>query len=92
VPAYRGSAAPKDFSHRYIVEEIPTQVVPACCIARMLGVDTPVMAATAVLAGAVAGENFMKTGWTQHVLGIDGLDPASLLAVLLCGFPADHVP
>lgn len=86
VPAYRRSAAPTDFTHRYIVEEIPTQVVPACCIARMLGLDTPMMEATAVLAGAVAGENFMKAGWTQRILGIDGLDPAALREVLQSGF------
>jgi opine dehydrogenase len=86
VPAYRGSTAPKDFTHRYIVEEVPTQVVPACHIARMFGVDTPVMAATAVMAGAVVGENFMATGWTPRRLGIAGLDPKSLLDVLESGF------
>ncbi len=82
VPAYQRSSAPKDFTHRYITEEVPTQLVPACSIARVLGLQTPVMEATAVLAGAVAGEDFLRTGWTPARLGIDGLDPAALLRYL----------
>jgi opine dehydrogenase len=78
VPAYKGSCAPKDFTHRYIAEEIPTQIVPACGIARVLGVHTPMMEATAVLAGVVAGEDYLATGWTSAKLGIDGLDVATL--------------
>jgi hypothetical protein len=57
----------------------------------MLGIDTPMMAATAVLAGAVVGENFMKTGWTQRELGIDGLDVMTLLNVLESGFAQSPV-
>jgi opine dehydrogenase len=63
VPAYRNSTAPKDFTHRYITEEIPTQIVPACHIAHILGLCASVMEATAVLAGAVAGADFMGDGW-----------------------------
>jgi opine dehydrogenase len=78
VPAYKGSSAPKDFTHRYIAEEIPTQIVPACGIARVLGVHTPMMEATAVLAGVVADEDYLATGWTPAKLGIDGLNVATL--------------
>jgi opine dehydrogenase len=85
VPAYRGSTAPKDFTHRYISEEVPTQIVPACSIGRTLGLRTPVMEATAVLAGAVAGEDYMANGWTPRRLGIEGLDLPGLLQFLETG-------
>jgi opine dehydrogenase len=86
VPAYRGSTAPKDFTHRYISEEIPSQIVPACGIARVLGVSAPVMEATAVLAGAVVGEDYLRTGWTPSKLGIAGFDIAGLRGFLQDGY------
>jgi hypothetical protein len=36
------------------------------------------MEATAVLAGVVAGEDYLATGWTPAKPGIDGLNVATL--------------
>jgi opine dehydrogenase len=68
----------RNLTHRYISEEIPTQIVPAYGIARVLGLRAPMMEATAVLASAVAGEDYLATGWTPSRLGIDGFDVATL--------------
>jgi hypothetical protein len=43
------------------------------------------MQATAVLAGAVAGEDFSKTGWTLDALGLAGLDRSAILGLLEAG-------
>lgn len=85
VSAYRGSTAPKDFSARYITEEVPTQVVPAALIGRALGVATPVMDATASLAGAVNGADYWTTGWTLDTLGLAGRDRAGIRDYLARG-------
>lgn len=85
VPAYQNASAPADFGHRYISEEIPTQMVPSASIARELGVATPVMDATTALASAVAGEDYAATGWTAAKLGLDGLDLAGILSLLETG-------
>ncbi len=85
VGAYRNQAAPPDFEHRYVTEEVPTHLVPSAAIGQALGVPTPVMQATAVLAGAVAGDDFSKTGWTLDRLGLAGLDRAALLGLLETG-------
>jgi hypothetical protein len=45
---------------------------------RVLGLRAPMMEATAVLASAVAGEDYLATGWTLSRLGIDGFDVATL--------------
>ena len=82
VPAYQGAAAPRDFTHRYITEEIPTQMVPATQIARLLGLQTPIMDATIALASAVAGVDFAKSGWTLARLGLEGVPPAQLAQIL----------
>jgi opine dehydrogenase len=85
VGAYRNAAAPPDFKHRYVTEEVPTHLVPSAAIGHALGVPTPVMQATAVLAGAVAGEDFSKTGWTLDALGLAGLDRSAILGLLEAG-------
>lgn len=85
VPAYQNASAPADFGHRYISEEIPTQMVPSASIGRQLGVATPLMDATTALAGAVAGEDYAATGWTTAKLGLAGLDLAGILSLLETG-------
>lgn len=82
VGAYRNAAAPPDFKHRYVTEEVPTHLVPSVAIGQALGVPTPVMQATAVLAGAVAGEDFSRSGWTLDRLGLAGLDRSAILGLL----------
>ena len=82
VPAYQRSTAPSGFTHRYVTEEVPTQLVPATQLARLLGVATPVMQATVALAGAVAGQDFAHEGWTLERMGLAGLDHAALAARL----------
>ena len=85
VPAYQRATAPKDFTHRYIAEEVPTQMVPAREIARLLGIATPVMDATVALASAVNGEDYGRTGWTLSKLGLEGVDAAGLQSRLNAG-------
>jgi opine dehydrogenase len=85
VPAYQGSTAPPDFTHRYITEEVPTHLVPAIAIAGLSGVATEVMEATVTLAGAVTGEDFRRSGWTAERLGLAGLDRDGVVALLETG-------
>jgi opine dehydrogenase len=85
VPAYQNAAAPRDFSHRYIAEEVPTQLVPAAALGRLLGVATPVMDATIGLAGAVAGADYSLSGWTLARLGLAELTAPGLAAFLETG-------
>ncbi|MEA2918882.1 MAG: opine dehydrogenase [Bradyrhizobium sp.] len=84
-PPYLGSSAPADFSHRYISEEVPTQIVPSASIGRQLGVATPIMDATIALASAVAGSDYAVEGWTAVSLGIDGLDADAIRTLLETG-------
>jgi len=85
VPAYQNASAPKDFQHRYISEEVPTQLVPAAALGRLLGVATPVMDATIGLSSAVAGVNHATGGWTLDRLGLAEATAATLLPFLESG-------
>jgi opine dehydrogenase len=82
VSAYKGSTAPRDFSARYITEEVPTQVVPAALVGHALGLATPVMDAVVNLASAIRGEDYWLTGWTLDRLGLAGLDAAAIARLL----------
>jgi opine dehydrogenase len=82
VPAYQNASAPRDFQHRYIAEEVPTQLVPAAALGRLLGIETPVINATIGLASAVAGVNYAKDGWTLRRLGLSHVTDATLPALL----------
>ena len=85
VPAYQNASAPRDFSHRYISEEVPTQLVPTAALAGLLGIATPVMNATIGLASAVAGADYAADGWTLDRLGLATLDADRLLPFLESG-------
>lgn len=84
-PPYLGASAPADFSHRYISEEVPTQVVPSASIGRQLGIATPVMNATIALASAITSRDYAVEGWTAASLGIDGLDADAIRTLLETG-------
>ena len=73
VPAYLGATAPADFRHRYIAEEVPTQIVPTAGIGRALRLETRMLDSVTTLAGAINGEDYERSGWTVERLGIAGL-------------------
>lgn len=85
VDAYQGSTAPKDFSARYITEEVPTQLVPAAAIGRALGIATPIMDSAVNLAGAIRDEDYWQSGWTLERLGIAGLEKDAMRDYLETG-------
>jgi opine dehydrogenase len=86
VPAYLGATAPADFTHRYIAEEVPTQIVPTAGIGRALGLETRMLDSVTALAGAINGEDYERSGWTVERLGIAGLSRDALLAFLDTGW------
>ena len=86
VPAYLGATAPADFKHRYIAEEVPTQIVPTAGIGRALGLETRMLDSVTALAGAINGEDYERSGWTVERLGIAGLSRDALLAFLDTGW------
>ncbi|MEJ1975790.1 MAG: NAD/NADP octopine/nopaline dehydrogenase family protein [Acetobacteraceae bacterium] len=85
VPAYQRSTAPRDFSHRYISEEVPTQLVPAAELGRLFGLATPMMDAAVALASAVSGADYAREGWTLERLGLHGVEQRDLAAFLETG-------
>lgn len=82
VPAYQQVKSPPDLRYRYLSEDIPTQIVPAVALARGLGIDTPLMAATVAFANAMHGRNYWESGWNLQKLGLSDLEAGAIGSLL----------
>jgi opine dehydrogenase len=72
--------------HRYMLEDTRMGLSFLASVARLAGVETPLVEAFLAIGGAICGEDFAKTGRTLASLGLAGLDRAGLQALLREGF------
>ena len=68
-PYKQGSPAPKTFQHRYLLEEVPTKLIPRLEFARVLGVPQPLTTEMADRACELTGINLYAKGRTMKKLG-----------------------
>ncbi len=72
--------------HRYVREDVAIGLAFLVSVARWVGVPAPVASGLLALAGAVNGEDFLRTGRTLEGLGLAERGPAELQAELRDGF------
>jgi opine dehydrogenase len=77
--AYHGILAPESLDTRYIYEELPFSMVPMAHLARLAGVDTPVIRSVISLAEGLTGEDFWGPGRDVQEMGIAGMTRRDLL-------------
>jgi len=78
--------SPPSLDHRYIREDVGYGLVPMAEIGKFLGVMTPVMDALITLASVALGEDFRSTGLTLEKMGLGGIRPEELPAILQSGY------
>lgn len=83
--AYEGIRAPGEVNTRYILEDVPTGLVPISSLGEMVGVPTPTMDAVIELASAITGQDFRASGRSLRNLGLDGMDVGDLHRFILEG-------
>jgi opine dehydrogenase len=76
---YQDLGAPSSLDHRYVLEDVPTGLVPIATIGEQIGVSTPTIRTTVDLASHLLGVDFWKTGRNADYLGITGLSAIELL-------------
>jgi opine dehydrogenase len=74
------------FDHRYIVEDVKCNLALMASIGDLCHVETPLADSLLTLIGAVAGENFIKTGRTLQNLAVGDLSLEELTALLWKGY------
>jgi opine dehydrogenase len=75
-----------DYQHRYVTEDIGCGLAFLVSVANYIGVDVPIARSLLILAGVVAGTDFMETGRTLKSLGLAQMSVSRLEKFLDEGF------
>lgn len=86
---YKGLRAPATLQHRYIFEDVPASLVPIASIGDMLGVETKTIKLVISLASAIHGVDYWQKGRTVERLGIAGMTPDNITALVNEGAAAN---
>jgi len=70
--AYIGVKSPKDFMHRFILEDTLNGLVPLSSFGDFLNIDTPVIDAFIEICSIVTGRDLKSEGRTMEKLGLSG--------------------
>lgn len=76
--SYRGIKAPQTLRHRYIVEDVPTGLIPIASFGRHLGLPTPFTDSLIQMACGVTATNYWLAGRTVESLGLADMSPAEI--------------
>ena len=86
-PAYAGVMAPDTLQHRYLLEDVPTGLVPLAELGRLAGVRTPLMDAVIDMAAHLVGVDFRRTGRRLDGFGLGEMSVRRLMEVVMSGLP-----
>jgi opine dehydrogenase len=91
-PAYAGIKAPATLVHRYLLEDVPTGLVPMIELGRAAGLAVPRMRRLVEQARAALGDEGWYTERSLDALGLNGLDREEIRAVIEDGFAPTPTP
>lgn len=85
-PPNRTIKSPKTLDHRYLHEDVGYGLVPMAEIARLLGVETPVIDGLIAVASEMNSADYRREGLTLEKMGLAGMKAENLPALLQEGF------
>jgi opine dehydrogenase len=77
--AYQGIKGPKSVKVRYIIEDVPTGLVPIASFAQTAGIPTPASRSIIDIACVMYGRDFWTEGRSMENLGLAGMKPEQIL-------------
>jgi opine dehydrogenase len=89
-PAYVGIKAPATLEHRYLLEDVPTGLIPLVALGHAAGVAVPTLRGLVERARAALGGERWQRPRTLAALGLDGLGPDGIRAFVGRGLPPVH--
>lgn len=78
-------SSPRSSDHRYLTEDVPYLLVPCHEFGRLAGTPTPVVDACILLAGALNGADYLRSGRTLAAMGLAGYSLERLRGLLAGG-------
>lgn len=73
------NSAPDSAKSRYITEDAPYLLVPCAQLAKLSGVDVPIINSVLHLTSALNDDNYFKSGRTLSKMGLEGKTPAEII-------------
>jgi opine dehydrogenase len=83
---YQATGTPKSLDHNFVMEDVPTGLVPMSALGVAVGVETPAIRALVEIASHMTGRNFAAEGRTIERLGLSGMSPSRIRQVAETGF------
>jgi opine dehydrogenase len=80
--AYHGIPAPHTLDSRYVLEDVPTGLVPMVTLGRLAGVEMPASLGLVNVCCALYGRDFWQEGRNAERLGLAGLSVAEAKALV----------
>ena len=71
---YQATGTPKSLDHKFIAEDVPTDLVPMSAIGAAARVKTPAIDALVEMVRNMTGKDFATEGRTLERLGLRGMD------------------
>lgn len=89
-PAYVGIKAPTTLVHRYLLEDVPTGLIPLLELGKAARLNLPVLTALVEQSRLVLGKERWQRQRTLDVLGLEGLSGSSIRAYIEQGRAPAH--
>jgi opine dehydrogenase len=81
-PSYAGIKAPNTLEHRYLLEDVPTGLIPLLELGSVAGLALPTLHSLVDLGRVLLGGERWRGPRTLDVLGLDGLAPEEIRSVV----------
>lgn len=92
IDTYDDIGSPSSLDHRYVLEDVPTGLVPLSYLGRLAGVETPAIDAVINLACQLYNHDFWSSGRNLRSLGLEGLNPSEVREYVRTGFMPEKYP
>ena len=83
---YQATGTPKSLDHKFIMEDVPTGLIPMSALGAAAGVRTPAINALIEIVRAMTGKDFAAEGRTLERLGLSGMDAPAICRIVEEGF------
>jgi opine dehydrogenase len=83
---YQATGTPRDWSHKYIAEDVPVGLMPMRALGEAVGVETPAIDAVIKLAQVLADSDFAGDARTLDRMGLAGMDAGQIRRTFEAGF------
>jgi len=92
IDTYDDIGSPSSLDHRYVLEDVPTGLVPISHLGRLAGVRTPAIDAVINMACQLYDCDFWTSGRNLRGLGLEGLNPSEVQEYVRTGAMPEKYP